>query len=618
MCYIRKLIGSTEVRVARRNSNLTSIGIPLGTLAIVAGCSGGGSVAPAPVASSIAGAPTLAPGQTMPVAMLINPPRRDAASRRLPASRKTKYQPSSTSSGVIKIGITAFAGSSTPVPAPTETVFTFPAVSGSSSPSPYPITVNVPVSGGDTFVVREYNGNTVGGSPNGYLLSTYTSATPIPVYLNATNRISITTQPVVSSVSFSPNNVIFWEDQNGPQTSAPVTVRLADVEGYQIDVPAANPVSLSATMPGLLGTAGSLPLPTSTKVPLYYPLQANASAAVSVSIPSLPNAYVAAPNPLTVTPDYYLFFGELGGGIDIFEAAPYFAGTQTAPAFSTSVPSPSPQLIGAQPGCGGYLAQALGTSNGFSYAFTVDLPATGPASTRTMNLIPSSSENGRALAPSSCSGYVLSSGGSGGYLYSIDMSSATAMNLTSVSAFFTPTGLAVDPLAATLYTGDSIGYLNSYNYSTSAQSVSSGPAGTPVGLVVGNGRIFQATSSGYLYGYTSATSTRATIGYLSATPVALTISNDGAKLFISQGNQIYFADNSTAMPTALSAPVTLPAGAAVTAMAVTPDNDTLLVASGSNNTLYKFALANIVTAGFPLPAVAAAIPANTQTFAISP
>jgi hypothetical protein len=604
--------------VTRRNANLTSIGIPLGTLAIVAGCSGGASVAPAPVVSGIAGAPTLASGQTMPVTILINPPRRDAATRRLPASRKTKYQPYYTASGVIKIGVTVFAGTVTPMPSPTESLFTVPAVSSTSSPSPYPISVNVPV-GSSTFIVREYNGSATAGTgnPNGYLLSTYTSATPIPIYLNATNKIAITTAPVVSSVSFNTGSVKFWENQSTAQTSAPVKVRLADVEGFQIDVPAANPVQLTASIPGLLGTAGAAPIPQTTNIPLIYPIQANRADSVGATIPGLPNGYVSLVSPLVVTPDYYLFFGKLGGGIDIFEAAPYFAGTQTTPAFNTSVPSPSPQLIGAQPGCGGYLAQVLGTSDSFSNAFTVDLPTMGPASTRTM-VLNSPSETGRALAPSSCSGYVLSTGGSGGYLYSIGMSLAMATSLNSVLALSTPTGLALDPLVTTLYTSDSNGYLSSYNYGTNAEFISAAPAVSPVGLVVGNGRIFQATTGGYLYGYTSATSARATIGNVGGTPVALTISNDGAKLFVGQGNTIYFADNSTAMPTGLSKQVTLPGGALVTAMAVTPDNGTLLVASGSNNVLYKFALANIVTGGFAAPAVAAAIPANTQTFAISP
>ena len=173
--------------MARHASALVSLGAPIGALAIVAGCSGGGSVV-GTVAKAVPTSPghPVAPGPMVPVTILINPPKRGAASRRRILSLPTLR----TFSGFIKIGVTAFVGTVTPFPAPTEMLTTFPAPSLSAGPSPFPISVNVPLSSGDTFIVNEYDAALIGPSyPNGYLLSTYTSATPIPIYQNATNQI---------------------------------------------------------------------------------------------------------------------------------------------------------------------------------------------------------------------------------------------------------------------------------------------------------------------------------------------------------------------------------------------------------------------------------------------
>ena len=89
--------------VSRKTSAFASIGAPLGALAVIAGCSGGGSVVrtiTAP-ASPIAGHPA---GPTVPVTIVVNPSRRAAATHRSGiASRRT-----SGLSATLKIGITVY------------------------------------------------------------------------------------------------------------------------------------------------------------------------------------------------------------------------------------------------------------------------------------------------------------------------------------------------------------------------------------------------------------------------------------------------------------------------------------------------------------------------------
>lgn len=608
--------------MARKASALVFVGAPIGALAIIAGCSGGGSVvgtvAKAPPTSP--GHP-VAPGPMVPVTVLINPPKRGAASRGRILSSGLR-----TTSGSITIGVTAFAGTVTPFPAPTEMLTTFPAPSLSAGPSPFPISVNVPLSSGDTFIIREYDA-ALGGAPsypNGYLLSTYTSATPIPIYQNATNQIAITTMPVVSNVTFGETAYVsFFENQTSTQTSAGVPINLFDAEGLPIVGVVANPPVLTSTIPGLLPPAG-LPVPQSTVLPFTAPANLTQQrGVVNVALAPLPFTNPSAAS-LSVYADWFFLIGDSGKSVSSYDAvnSQYFGVPGPLNSISVNSTGTPTRIVGAHTSCGGYLAQAIiGSKTGGGYLATVGISTSTGTLTEQTSPVLYADVDGAVLNPGSCTGYVLSSDdSSNAYLYQVTMATGGAVQFPlQPNHFMVPAGLGIDTAGTTLFTGDStVGYLYGYQISPPSPSPGNGyAAGSMNDLLAANGHIFQSRTSGYLNAYPNVTSAPSASIALGASTTSLIASPDGLAVFAATGNMISYINNSGAIAASPQSTTTVPTGS-VTAMVVSSDGKTLYVADALAGTLYKYDISSITSSGFGAASIAFAIPTTTTSIGISP
>lgn len=604
--------------MARHASALVSLGAPIGALAIVAGCSGGGSVV-GTVAKAVPTSPghPVAPGPMVPVTILINPPKRGAASRGRILSSGLR-----TTSGFIKIGVTAFVGTVTPVPAPTEMVTIFPAPSLSAGPSPFPISVNVPLSSGDTFIIREYDADFF-QPPNGYLLSTYTSATPIPIYQNATNQIAITTVPVVSKVNFgATTHVSFFENQATTQMSS-IPINLMDAENLPIVGVVANPPVLSSTIPGLF-PPGGLPVPQTTTLPLTAPANLKQqSGFVTTTFPSMP-FNIPASSTLNLYADWFFLLGDSGNTISSYDAvnAQYFGIPAALSSISVSSTGPPTRIVGAHPGCGGYLAQAIigSKTGGGNLATVVGILTSAGTLTKQTSAVSGADVDGAVLNPGSCTGYVLSSDdSSSAYVNQVTMATGGVVQFPMQPTHFTvPAGLGIDATGTTLFTGDStVGYLYGYQISPPSPSPGNGyAAGSMNDLLAANGRLFQSRTTGYLNAYPNVTSTpSASISLASSTP-SLIASPDGLSVFAARGNTISYINNAGAIAAAPQFTTTVPGS--VIAMVVSSDGKTLFVADAMSGTLFKYDITSIATSGFPPAGTAFAIPTTTTSLGISP
>ena len=619
--------------MSSRNAALISLGIPLGTLAVVAGCSGGGSVAGTVPSAPAATQPGQKTGPTVPVTILIQPPKRNPASRRTAGSRKANYQIGATASGFVKIGFTVFAGSSTPLPAPTETVFTLtvPTPGASAPPTPYAITINVPVGSADTFVINEYNGEQGAGYPDGYLLSTYTSATPIPIYENATNHISITTSPVAATARFLTLSTPFFEYQATTQTSS-VGVVLLDVEGNTITGPVANPAHVTATIPTLL-TAANVPIPQSTAIALFYPSNSSSKEYLTATVQGgFAHQYISAPASLLIQPDFYLFVGSSDTNVRVYDGLQAMAGTASLIGAPVSVGTYAPaRLAGVVPACGAYLAQAIvGVNDTGASGHTVSVvnlaSAAGPLTVTTAP-VGNGNTTGVVINPGSCTGYGLTTTSApAGYLFSLMLGSSgpTAAKISPSPASTTgPANIAIDNPATTLITSDSLlGYLNAFTIAPPANGTNNNSfVGSSLALVEARGHIFQMVSNGngYLFAYSNPSA--AGVQILSGSPFnAMVASPFGDSLFVATGSPtstISYFNNSSTLPTGVALQTTTP-GVVVTAMVVSPNGVNLFVAE-SNGNVVSYPIATIATSGFfSPPRLMLTVPGTATSLAVSP
>jgi len=600
--------------VARKALAIASFGVPFGA-AIVAGCSGGGSVVgtiPAKAPTTIPGKP-VPQGQLIPVTILVNPPHRNSASRRRAAgSRSVHGAPPN-----INIGVTVYTGTlPVPSPSPVETVFNVPAPTGSNPP--YALAVNIPV-GGDTFIINEYDGSCC-TYPNGYLLSTYTSATPIPVYQNATNNIAITTKPVVSSISITAPYLSFFENQTGAQTSAGIAFVLRDFSGNSIVGPVANPPIITSSIVGMLSPAG-VPLAQATTMPFTLPGGTNANGTLTATIPVLP--YSSRTNAsLPIYSDWFFLVGDSGKSISAYDAAAATytgAGPVGTPAPLSGIPA---KLVGAVPGCGSNLAQAMigfSSQTGYLHQIVNIANSAGAMAIPTTAVVPNSDTRGEVLNPGSCTGYFLSTNdSSSGTLYSVAMATGTAMSVPSPNpqASTFPQFLAFD--GASLYTVDgTTGALASYAIGTGAKAIDSGTftLGSPIDLIAGNGRFYEVTNAGYLYSYGSFPPPAPTMSSFGGAGAILAKSPNGNAIFVGANATILQYDNTSSAASSSAHQVNLPNGN-VTAMVASPDGQTLYAAS-SYGYLYSIPI-GVPTTYFGTATLLFNIPTTTTSIAISP
>ena len=609
--------------MAHKASTFISIGAPVGALAVIAGCSGGGSVVrtmSAP-ASPTAGHPA---GPTVPVTVVVNPPRRAAATHRSgTASRRT-----SGLSPTLKIGITVY-DPLVSATAPPESVSATP-IPRPGPGTPIPISTSVPLSStGDIIIVHEYDATTNGGvsAPNGYLLSTYTSATPVPIYQNATNTIAITTLPVATFLTYSPTALSFSENQSVAQPGQSLTITLSDGDNNVLSGPVANPPVLTTTLPGALSGA-NVPVPMSTVLTVNYSVNGNASGTIDATIPQLP---AMAPNfnttqlTATVNADAYYFLGQSDGNVRVYDGYKLVTGDLTAFQYAQLLSNGThpDTMLGVQPACGGYLGQVLTGSTSGYLASTVNVIAPGDIVhvNGTFNYaVVSPDTSAFGIDAPNCNAYVDNRDlFSGNTLYRLPLGSSSGQQ--SFSGFgLNVAGLAINKPASTLFTfNTATGYLNTSSLSGFAASSNVNPTmGTPAAMLVANGHIYTVTSAGYLYGYASIAAAPTQIASLGGAPSAMVASPDGNFVFVLVGSTLSYIDNSAGIPTSVAFQGT-PSGGTPTAMVVTADSKTLYLVGGGF--LFRSRIANLKTSGFigqAAPAAIFGIPATTISIAISP
>jgi len=602
--------------LARKSLVIASFGVPLGA-AIVAGCSGGGSVmgtVPAKAPTTVPGKP-VAQGPMIPVTILVNPPHRNAATRRRIAGSRSAQ--SFTPPPIIKIGVTIYAGDA-PV---AEQIFTVAPTGG-----PYPVAINVPI-GSDTFVVNEYDNNCCSGpfAPNGYLLSTYTSATPIPVYQNAANNIAITTLPVAKSVTISATRISFFENQTASQTSTGLNFTLYDTLGNSIAGAVANPPVITSSVVGML--TGGVPITQSTAVPITYPAGTYADGTLTVTVAALPQLL---PAPVTtaipIYSDWFFLLGDSGHTVSAYDAVGNIHGLAGPIGTPAPVAGPPVKLVGAIPGCGTNLAQAMvgfsSQTGGYLNQILNIATSVSGLTVQSTGPVANQDTRGIVLPPGpACTGYVLSTNDtSSGTLYQINMGLGTTTSMPSpnpqASAF--PQFLALDDTGTTLYTSDgSTGGIGSYAIASSTRAFngSTFTMGSPVDLIAGNGHIYEATSAGYLYSFSTFTDPAPLSSPLGSLSSIFAKSPDGKEIFIAATSSISYYDNSLSAATSVSQATSILTGN-VTAMVVSPNGQTLYAAS-STGYLYSIPIGSLSTGFGPVTSVFS-IPSTTTSIAISP
>lgn len=219
--------------MAKLSNRLTSALLPLGVVALVAGCGGGGVVSGSGGAGTTFVPPSVPQNsQTSKATLTLYVPVRHGSAR----LRKPKY----ISPGTAKVSVAAFpAGQASPWPNPVWT--TVPTANPSPGPSPTPIAVTMTVDaplGSTQFNVNTYDAN-------GYLLSGALSS-PAPITTNSgSNTITLTLNASAQCIqinnaqtggtSQSPPDFVMHplENQTGTQT-ATFTVTPCDIDGYAI------------------------------------------------------------------------------------------------------------------------------------------------------------------------------------------------------------------------------------------------------------------------------------------------------------------------------------------------------------------------------------------------
>jgi len=246
-------------RSTAKNDNLAKRLIPLGAVAIAAGCGGGGHAAlPAQNDQST---PTQTGRGTATAMITIAIPARGPKS----AKRAPKY----ISQGSAAIGVSIAAGTS---PAPAETVFPLP------SPAPVATTTTLPVTaplGTDTVTVHVYDAvPSPGASATPNVLSEGT--TTATVATGQSSPIAVTALGVAAGVQLSgPSNSTSFEvlrNYRNAAQSVTLSATPVDADGYAITGTLANPTALTvpagitANPPTISAatTALTLTLPAST------------------------------------------------------------------------------------------------------------------------------------------------------------------------------------------------------------------------------------------------------------------------------------------------------------------------------------------------------------------
>jgi hypothetical protein len=288
-------------------STLATSLVPLGALALAAGCGGGSAAVPnvahLPGSQGAAGYN----GPSVTAELTVTVPARGAQRVK---RRNAQY----ISPGSGAIGVSVAVGATSPAP---QQVFTLP------TPGPAPVTTTLPVKAGvgsDTITVNVYDVSPAAtASPN--LLSTGSTQTTISP--TALNTPSVTTLGVPGGVALAVVNnpspqpsatALPWtplEHAAGPQ-SVTIAATAVDALGYTITGPLATAAPIVATGPVTL-SANAIPNPTATLTATY----AQGATAAGTIGSSLPLNTANASENVAVQPDYAVFAAD--GNVDVVD-----------------------------------------------------------------------------------------------------------------------------------------------------------------------------------------------------------------------------------------------------------------------------------------------------------
>ncbi len=428
--------------------------IPLGALAVAAGCGGGGGSPALPPQQPAANTPN-ASKHAMTTAMLtIAIPARGPK-----ATSSAKRAPKYISQGSAAIGVTvATAGA----PAPAETVFPLP------SPAPQATTTTLPVTaplGTDTVSVNVYDAVPTAKSVPNVLSKGTTTAT----IATGSTQLSVQALGVAAGVQLAAGgSSMFTVLQNHPQPqSTTVAATPVDADGYAIAGNLASPVPLTApagvtVSPSTISAAGTL---TAT----YAASQTAPGGPITAGLPL--DVAPGSTDDLTVAATQYLFvttssatMGVTTGALSVIDPV---AGTVVA---NITLPQSGPYSIAAIAGCASGETAVVAPSyatGAVTTALTLAPPATGraPVTTDLTGVIQPRALSQNGVSPS----YFASDANCGMY-------SANDATLTRYSGFPAATGT---PVGATGWTANSSLAVQG-NTIYGLTETTSGPTGTGV------------------------------------------------------------------------------------------------------------------------------------------
>ncbi len=206
--------------------------IPLGALAVVAGCAGGGHSSPTPPQPP-ANTPDLTKHATTTAMLTIAIPARGPQ-----VNSAVKRAPRYISQGSAAIGVSV---GTTGQPAPVETVFPLPTPAPQATSTTLPVTAPI---GNDTVAVNVYDAMpTPTTTPN--VLSKGTTTATIS---QGSTQLAVQALGVAAGVKLASGGASTWtvfQNQSNPQT-ATVTATPIDADGYAITGNLASPVPLTA------------------------------------------------------------------------------------------------------------------------------------------------------------------------------------------------------------------------------------------------------------------------------------------------------------------------------------------------------------------------------------
>ena len=482
----------------KRSKRLNSALLPLGVMALVAGCGGGGAM------STPGGGTTYVPpaGNQMTTATLnlLVPGRR-------PASRNRRPQYVSAGTSLVKVAAVA-AGAPSPWPIATSTSIPTPGpVASGASPTPIPVTMTVPVPiGNDQFMVNAYDSG-------GYLLSGLTTPASPAVNILPNGATSVNLQLNAAADCVMVNNVLGgaftmkpFENQTGAQT-ATFTVTPCDADGYPIPAGQylSNAITFATPAPVSIGVnsigrrtkntvSGPLTFSPSVitqggpqPVTVTYPANSNAPLSMSVAPSPLPPALYGGYGSVIADPVFLVLVSNHDSGtVSVLSSDAQGTGSITpwSPDIAAGLYPGGIVGAGPQTGCAQGGQAVVFDTNG---PLAITLPTPGPGNPTP---VPVATQNpiGAFISPASaaamdlsCNVYVGDSTSPGGYMYSGPLANSP----TLLGGPYSTAGWGPAPITATAWLGGNVyvglgstsGYLNNIVNATTSTDTKIG-AGT--------------------------------------------------------------------------------------------------------------------------------------------